>query len=72
MFFYFRGFIMRKLLLVLCTTGLISFSFANQIANGPYQGYLQQSGYPQDSATGSSLNDTVNISIPKLSALNAT
>ncbi|MBY0379320.1 MAG: hypothetical protein K2P99_02850 [Burkholderiales bacterium] len=63
---------MRKLLLVLCTIGSISFSFANQIDNGTYQGYLQQDSFGQDVATGTSMNDSVNINIPKLTALNAT
>jgi len=63
---------MRKLLLTLCALGSFSVAFANQIDNGKYTGYLQQDGYCQDTASGTALNDSVDINIPTLTALGAT
>ncbi len=63
---------MRKLLLSLCALSAFSTAFANSLDNGNYTGYLQSTGYPQDSASGTILNDGADIKIPTLTSLGAT
>jgi hypothetical protein len=62
---------MRKILLSLMALASSSVVLANQLDNGNYTGYLQQDGSVQDAATGKILNDSVDISIPTLTALGA-
>ncbi len=62
---------MRKLLISLLFLTTSSITLANVLDNGSYTGYLQQTGYKEDAAVGSILNDQVDIYIPVLSALGA-